>query len=131
MKSRKNVISHLYDLAPVGYCTVSEKGLILETNLTSANLLGVVQSELLNRPFSRFILSKEQDTFYLLRKQLFETMQPQSGKLRLIRQDGSSFWVNLETTVSLHESGMIVSRIVLSSIAKRKLAEEALQKIHR
>ena len=30
-----------YDLAPVGYCTVSEKGLILEANLTSATLLGL------------------------------------------------------------------------------------------
>ena len=26
---------NLYDLAPVGYCTLSEKGLILEGNLTS------------------------------------------------------------------------------------------------
>ena len=28
----------LYDLAPVGYCTISEKGLILEANLTVATL---------------------------------------------------------------------------------------------
>ncbi|MCX6080755.1 MAG: hypothetical protein NTW32_14605 [Chloroflexi bacterium] len=33
----------LYDLAPVGYCTVNEKGLILEVNLTAANMLGATR----------------------------------------------------------------------------------------
>lgn len=30
----------LYNLAPVGYCTISPKGLFLEANLTAANLGG-------------------------------------------------------------------------------------------
>ena len=35
----------LYDLAPVGYCTVNAQGLILETNLTFATLLGRSRGE--------------------------------------------------------------------------------------
>ncbi|MEI7590641.1 MAG: hypothetical protein WCJ49_04955, partial [Deltaproteobacteria bacterium] len=34
----------LYDLAPVGYFTLSEQGLILEINLTAAALLSVARS---------------------------------------------------------------------------------------
>ncbi|MFZ4441707.1 MAG: hypothetical protein ACOYOS_25150 [Syntrophales bacterium] len=36
----------LYDLAPVGYVTVSEQGFIIETNLTAATLLGKARSKL-------------------------------------------------------------------------------------
>jgi CheY-like chemotaxis protein len=38
----------LYDLAPVGYCTISEKGLILEGNLAASTLLGVARAVMIN-----------------------------------------------------------------------------------
>src|SRR4249920_3841213 len=44
----------LYDLAPVGYFTLNEQGLILEANLTAAKLLGVARSALVKQPLSRF-----------------------------------------------------------------------------
>ena len=58
----------LYDLAPVGYCTLSEQGLILEANLTAATLLGVARGALVKQPFTRFILKEDQDIYYLHRK---------------------------------------------------------------
>jgi PAS domain-containing protein len=72
----------LYDLAPVGYCTISEQGLILEANLTVAALLGVARSELVKQPISRFILKKDEDIYYLHRKHPF---CDQFGKLRASR----------------------------------------------
>ncbi len=48
----------LYDLAPVGYCTLSEQGLILEVNLTAATLLGVTRSTLVKQPLTRFIFPR-------------------------------------------------------------------------
>ena len=39
----------LYNLAPVGYCTISEQGLILEANLTAASLLGLAAVRLASR----------------------------------------------------------------------------------
>ena len=39
----------LYDLAPVGYVTVGEPGLIVESNLTSATLLGLTRDTLIRQ----------------------------------------------------------------------------------
>lgn len=122
---------NLYDLAPVGYCTISNKGLILEANLTAANLLGVAREELGKLPFSRFILKDDQDIYYLLCKNLFAAGEPQTGDLRMVSQDGTSFWAHLQTTMVLTDSGETLSRLMLSDITNRKEAEEALHESHR
>src|ERR1035437_414308 len=63
----------LYDLAPVGYCTLSEQGLILEANLTVANLLGAARGDIVNKHLLRYIFREDQDAYYLHRKQLLES----------------------------------------------------------
>src|SRR6202011_2882519 len=49
----------LYDLAPIGYFTLSEEGLILEANLTAAKLLGVTRDALVKQPLSRFVFPED------------------------------------------------------------------------
>jgi len=81
----------LYDLAPVGYCTLNEQGLIMEANLTAATLLGVIRGVLAGQPISRFILKEDQDGYYQQRKQLFATGETQSLELRMVKKEGAVF----------------------------------------
>ena len=67
-----------YDLAPVGYITVNEHGLILRANLTAASLLGLPRVKLATQAFSRFIDREDKDTYYLRQRELFETSKSQS-----------------------------------------------------
>ena len=69
----------LYDLAPVGYFTLSEQGLILEANLTAAKLLGVARGALVKQPLSRFILPEDQDIHYLHRKRSWKRARHSRG----------------------------------------------------
>ncbi|MCX5858011.1 MAG: PAS domain-containing protein [Deltaproteobacteria bacterium] len=110
----------LYDLAPVGYCTVSEEGLILEANLTAATLLGVARGALVKQPIGRFILKEDQNVYYLLRKQLFNTGEPQACELRMVKSEGATFWARLEATAAQDAEGAPVGRIVMSNITERK-----------
>lgn len=116
----------LYDLAPVGYCTLSEQGLIMETNLTAATLLGVARGVLTKQPISRFIFQEDQDIYYLHRQQLFSTGEPQGCELRMVKMDGTVFWAHLATTTAQDDDGAPVCRLVLSDVTDRKKAEAAL-----
>jgi PAS domain S-box-containing protein len=121
----------LFDLAPVGYFTLSEQGLILEANLTGAGLLGVERRDLVKRPLTRFILPEDQDIYYQHRKQLFETGTPQVYELRVLRADATPFWARLETTEAQDADGTPVCRAVMSDVTERKQAEEKLVELDR
>jgi formate hydrogenlyase transcriptional activator len=130
IKVRDNY-SDLYDFAPVGYITLSEKGLILEANLTSAGMLGVERSLLIGKPFSRFITGDTRDVFYFHRKKLFETKNMQTCELKLLKKDGPQFHAQLECILIKDTEGNIAqTRTAISDISERKRMEEALRNAH-
>jgi chemotaxis protein methyltransferase CheR len=136
----------LYDLAPVGYCTLSEKGRILEANLTAATLLNVARGTLVGQPITRFIHKEDQDIHYLHNRQLFEvhsailqgrvqagmeqTVERQEYELRMVKNDGTSFWAHLAATAAQDDAGAPVCRVVMNDITYRRRMEEALQNAH-
>ena len=117
----------LYDLAPVGYFTISEQGLILEANLTAVRLLGVARSNLVRQPFSRFIYPQDKDSYYQHRKQLLATGEPQVCELRLIRKDVVPIWVRYESSTVQNAVGATVCLAVVTDITERRQAEEVLR----
>lgn len=117
----------LFNLAPIAYFTVGEKGLIRECNLTAATLLGVDRSGLVNRPFSGFVRGEDQDAYYLSRKELFRAGEPTSCELRMKKADGSPFWGRLDSIVLQDEDDGQCSRMVLIDISERKLAADTIK----
>ncbi len=115
-----------YDLAPVGYFTLSKQGLILEANLTAANLMDVARRDLVQKPLSRYIFKEDQDSYYLNSKLLFEKAAPQSWEMRLLKKDGTVFWARLEAIAAKDDDGAPVCRTVISDITERKRAEQEL-----
>ena len=117
----------LYDLAPIGYCTVSEKGLITQANLAAASLLGISRGALVRQPLTRFIHRDDEDTYYLCQKSLIESGIPQACELRLVRKDGTGVWTHLAATVARNADGALEVRTALTDIDARKQAESALR----
>jgi PAS domain S-box-containing protein len=104
----------LYDLAPVGYCTVSRDGVIQEANLTAAALLGVPRGSMIKKPMSQYIRNQDQDLYYLHRKKLFETGTPQVCEVWMVHRHGEPFLAHLDATAGSGRDGSPVCRVVLS-----------------
>lgn len=119
----------LYDLAPVGYCTLSEAGLILEANLTAAVLLGVSRNNLVGQLMSKFVHKEDQNNYYLYRKKKFKSDEKFSFELRLLRENNPPFWAHLVTIAAKNSDNISVVRLVMSDITEKKLYENELNRI--
>jgi PAS domain S-box-containing protein len=129
----------LYDLAPVGYLTVNQEGLILEANLTAAALLGVETSCLVAQPLSHFVAQDNRDTFNMCYQRACETRTRQTCDLKISRGDGSQFYARLESMAVQRDVGSgnedhpsqslgdLVCRVVLSDVSEWMRAENALR----
>lgn len=115
-----------YNLAPVGYLTLSEEGLVIEDNLTASTLLGISTQILIQKPVSHFILQEDQDIYYLYSKSFSDQTKQPSCELRMLHSDGTSFWVQLESSTQ-NSDGIVLHRLIISPINERKKAQEELR----
>lgn len=130
LEASRDRFSDLYDLAPIGYITVSEKGMILAANLTLVKLLGVERSKLIHEPLSRFIVNEDQDRYYLHRRQIFNSQEPQTVELRMLTGDNIQISANLEWKYLIdNDTGDPICWVMVTDITKRVEAEEALKEI--
>jgi diguanylate cyclase (GGDEF)-like protein/PAS domain S-box-containing protein len=117
----------LYDLAPIGYITLNEQGLISQANLAVASQTRTNRNALLMKPISNIIFKGDQDIFYLLRKRLFDSGLRQDCELRMVRSDGNLFWTLMQATVRQNCNGAPELRIVMTDITERKRSADYIK----
>lgn len=128
----------LFHRAPVGYFIVSQRfdpdqgqlphvhfeGVVLDVNLTGADLLGVPLLDVIGKPLSAFIFPADQDVFYRFRRtsraalasgvtQVCE-LRIGDGQARLAK------WVRLDVSLATGDHGESVMRIAMSDLGDRK-----------
>jgi PAS domain S-box-containing protein len=118
----------LYEFAPIGYLTLTNKALITEVNLTGATLLGVERSRLVNARFRKFIAEKDSEQWVQYFMNVLNQGEKQCCTLMLKRGDGSMFPARLESIrLTGSSEGTSTVRVALSDITDIRLAEEALR----
>ena len=118
----------LYELAPVGYCTLNKKGKIQRINLTACQLLGMNRSVILGTYIFRRLFDEDQQYFHqLLQKQ--EADVPQHWLLRLRKADGLPLWLHWVSRIEFDVNGEWVWKLVLTDATELHQAQEAQRRL--
>jgi PAS domain S-box-containing protein len=121
MEAGLEKFSDLYDFAPVGFLTLDREGTIREANLTSASLLGIERSRLLNRRLGFYVSAPDLPAFNSFLTRVFETKARQFCEVTLLKEGKPTVTVRIEAAVA--GSGQ-ECRAVLDDITEHKRAEE-------
>lgn len=132
----------LYEMAPVGYCTVNEAGMIVQANLTLATLLGMARNTLVGlKPFSHLVFQSDQNSWYQLISRARASDLLQTCELRLRQTSagsgagvgsvtsnatGTPVWVQLTATAARDDAGEQVLHLAVTDISQQRQAAAAL-----
>jgi len=119
----------LYELAPVGYLTLTDKGSIAAINLTGAALLGEERGKLLQRSFARFVTAEDSDLWHTHLASVLKAEDKLDCELAVQRAGGVRFHVRLDSRRLVKDGQAPTVRVVLTDITGRKQAEAAQQKL--
>ncbi|GEM_PF-1995544 len=117
LEAARSRYSNLFNFAPVGYFTLSQKGLIIEANPRGAEQLGCVCPQLLKTPFSLYLAKEHRLPFMTDLRRLFKEGGRRSCRLRLLRRDAAHFDAWVESILVEDPSDGPVCRMIVSEIA--------------
>ncbi len=121
----------LYETAPVGYVTISAKGIILRANLTVSTLLGSSKSLLVDQPLLNFVRGHDRNTFLASLQEAIRTGLKCVCDARMGPPNGDRFHAHMEIVPRPGRDAQGGAfRVAIIDITARKQAEEALSQAH-
>ncbi|MGM0504805.1 MAG: histidine kinase dimerization/phospho-acceptor domain-containing protein, partial [Bacteroidota bacterium] len=114
----------LYDFAPVGYFTLSQKGEIIELNLSGATMLGKERSLLINRMFGLFVSKETRTIFNHFLDKVMSSFHKESCEVSLSENHNQPFYVQLTGIVSENKKHCL---LIMIDITERKQAQDKLK----
>jgi len=115
--------SDIYDVAPVGYCTLDCAGTIHAANLTAASMFGLERSRVVGRRFGQFVADEARLSFIAFLERVFTGQGKESIEMTLLKGGGQLLIVQIDA-ISI-ASGR-ECQAVLVDITRRRQAEELL-----
>ena len=116
----------LYDHAPVGYLTLTDRGLITDINLIGAALLGVERGKALQQPFARFVSPDDADRWHLHLVKALKQDARLNCAFAVHPRQGMPIFVRFDCLRWIEDGQAPTVRMTLTDISELKQAEKML-----
>ena len=126
LEASRSRYADLYDFAPIGYFSFDRNGVVTETNLAGAEMLGVTRRQLIGKPIMPFVMSSDRTAFHTHLDRVFASDARQTAEIGLRTRKGAALRVLLESTAG--GDGAAFCRTAMSDVTDRRNAEDALRK---
>ena len=113
----------LYELAPVGYLTLSRSAVITDINVTGALFLGEARETLLMLRFAPFVADDDRERWHHFLLRVWHQPRRRSCDVALLRSDGSFLSVQADCQPAPNDDVYVT----LTDITERKHAEEEMR----
>ena len=126
LEKARQVYADLFDFAPIGYVILDRNGLIENSNLTLATMLGIERRKLMKREFASFIYDTFQDIYHVHQRVLFQTGTQQSYTVFIRSTAEPGFFAYI--TSEIDDADANTCRVSVTDITHVKEAEQVLQR---
>jgi PAS domain S-box-containing protein len=116
----------LYDFAPVGYLTLTDKALIQDVNLTGAQILGIVRKQLIGARFRKYIAPEALDTWDRQFIAVLTNGTPVNLELDIRQGTGTTFPARLYCTRVKTDDKHPTIRIAITNLSRQTRSETAI-----
>ena len=116
----------LYDFAPVGYLIFSERAVIMEANLTAANLLGIERNKLIRKKIREVVAHDDLERWDQYFQAVLHSPEKITGQLKFMKAEGTLIDARLESIRLVRDNSGSVIRLAISIINDYVKSDERL-----
>lgn len=125
LEETRDRYADLYDFAPVGYLTLNESGIVLEINLTGADMLGKERSNIVGQPLANSLTTSSIQPFATHLRQIFSVPGNSVTEVLIKVKEGKHRIVSLESLAVAGDRR--TCRTVMNDITVQRKMAVALQ----
>ncbi len=128
LEQSRSEYRQLFELAPIGYFVFDDNSLVRDANLTGIDMLQTARRRVLNKPFLQFLNPEDQHQFNQHILYVIESGDKQACDLRLMRKDGSSFYVEIQSILiqNTPDDEILVRSAMMDITVRRQMEEELI-----